>query len=42
VQFALVAARRITAEDVLDSGNVVVGGDTALATTILRHIRCYV
>jgi hypothetical protein len=41
VQFALVAARRISADDVLDSGNIVLGGDVALGTEILRHIRCY-
>jgi uncharacterized protein (TIGR03083 family) len=41
VHFALVAARRIPADEVLDSGNVVVGGDVALASAILRHIRCY-
>ncbi len=41
-QFALVAARRLPADDVLDSGNVVVGGDTSLSLTILRHIRSYV
>ena len=41
VQFALVAARRLTADEVLDAGNLVVGGDAALGETILRHIRCY-
>jgi hypothetical protein len=41
-QFALVAARRIRAEDVLDSGMIVLGGDLDLAAQILRHIRCYV
>ena len=41
VQFALVAARRLTADEVLDGGNLVVGGDAALGETILRHIRCY-
>jgi uncharacterized protein (TIGR03083 family) len=41
VHFALVAARRIPADEVLDSGNVVVGGDVSLASAILRHIRCY-
>ncbi len=41
-QFALLAARRLSADDVLDSGNVVVGGDQELATTILQQIRCYV
>jgi uncharacterized protein (TIGR03083 family) len=41
LQFALVAARRLPAGDVLDSGNLVVGGDAPLGETILRHIRCY-
>lgn len=41
VQFALVAARRLTAEEVLDAGILVVGGDAELGETILRHIRCY-
>ncbi len=41
VQFALVAARRLTAEEVLDPGTLVIGGDAALGETILRHIRCY-
>jgi uncharacterized protein (TIGR03083 family) len=39
---ALVAARRLLADDVLASGNLVVGLDTELGTTILRHIRAYV
>lgn len=41
VQFALVAARRLTADEVLDGGNLVVGGDAALGENILHHIRCY-
>ena len=41
VQFALVAARRLTAEEVLDPGTLVIGGDAALGETILRYIRCY-
>jgi uncharacterized protein (TIGR03083 family) len=41
VQFALVAARRIPAEESLDAGHLVLGGDTALGETVLRHIRCY-
>ncbi|MBI3648401.1 MAG: maleylpyruvate isomerase family mycothiol-dependent enzyme [Actinobacteria bacterium] len=40
-QFALVAARRIPAEEALDSGNLVLGGDIELAASLLRHIRCY-
>jgi hypothetical protein len=41
VQFALVAARRLSADEVLDAGILVVGGDAELGETILRHIRCY-
>ena len=41
VQFALVAARRLPADEVLDGGHLVVGGDAALGETILRHIRCF-
>jgi hypothetical protein len=39
---ALVAARRIPADDVLASGNLVTGLDAQLGVTILRHIRAYV
>ena len=39
---ALVAARRIPAEDVLASGNLVTGIDAQLGATILRHIRAFV
>jgi uncharacterized protein (TIGR03083 family) len=39
---ALVAARRISAEDVLASGNLVTGIDAQLGATILRHIRAFV
>ena len=41
VQFALVAARRLPALEVLDAGILVVGGDAALGETILSHIRCF-
>jgi uncharacterized protein (TIGR03083 family) len=41
VPFALVAARRLSSEEVLDAGNLVVGGDASLGETILRHIRCF-
>ncbi|MEP6475924.1 MAG: maleylpyruvate isomerase family mycothiol-dependent enzyme [Actinomycetota bacterium] len=41
LQFALVAARRIPAQEVLEGGNLVIGGDAALGETILRHIRCF-
>src|SRR2546422_557516 len=40
-QFALVAARRLTPDDVLDAGIVVMGGDADLAEIVLRHIRAY-
>ena len=38
---ALVAARRIPADEVLASGNLVTGLDAQLGATILRHIRAY-
>ena len=38
---ALVAARRISADDALASGNLVTGLDGELGATILRHIRAY-
>jgi uncharacterized protein (TIGR03083 family) len=41
-QFALVAARRIPAQDLLDAGVLALGGDVDLGAEILRHIRCYV
>ena len=41
-QLALVAARRLPADDVLVSGNLVVGLDEELGTTILKHIRAFV
>lgn len=40
-QFALVAAHRIPVDDVLDSGNVVLGGETDIAELVIRHIRAY-
>ena len=40
-QFALVTARRLTPDDVLDSGTVVLGGDVDIAEIIIRHIRAY-
>jgi uncharacterized protein (TIGR03083 family) len=40
-QLALVAARRLPADDVLASGNLVVGLDAELGTAILRHLRAY-
>jgi uncharacterized protein (TIGR03083 family) len=40
-QFALVAAHRLTVDDVLDSGNIVLGGESGIAETVVRHIRAY-
>jgi uncharacterized protein (TIGR03083 family) len=40
-QFALLAAHRLSVDDVLDSGNVVLGGETDVAETVVRHIRAY-
>jgi uncharacterized protein (TIGR03083 family) len=40
-QFALVAAHRIPVDDVLDSGNVVLGGEADIAELVMRHIRAY-
>ena len=41
-QFALVAGRRLPADEALDSGNIVLGGDRALGLVLLRTIRAYV
>jgi uncharacterized protein (TIGR03083 family) len=41
-QFALVAGRRLGADEAIESGNVVVGGDRALGLVLLRSIRAYV
>jgi uncharacterized protein (TIGR03083 family) len=40
--FALVAGRRISAREALDAGHLVTGGDAALGTLILEHVRAYV
>jgi uncharacterized protein (TIGR03083 family) len=40
--FALVAGRRIPANAFLDEGNLVIGGDEALALTVLEHLRAFV
>lgn len=40
-QIALVAGQRLKPDDVLLSGNVVLGGDRQLADTVLRHLRAY-
>jgi uncharacterized protein (TIGR03083 family) len=39
--FALVAGRRVPAEDYLADGVIQVGGDVDLGETILRHLRCF-
>lgn len=41
-QFALVAAHRLTPDDMLDAGILVLGGDTDIAEIVIRHIRAYV
>ena len=40
-QLALVAARRLSTDDVLDSGNVVVGGRASVGEMVLRTIRAF-
>lgn len=40
-QFALMSAHRLSVDDVLDSGNVVLGGETSIAESVVRHIRSY-
>jgi uncharacterized protein (TIGR03083 family) len=40
-QFALVAGRRLSADEALDAGHIVLGGDEALAELIVRTIRAY-
>jgi uncharacterized protein (TIGR03083 family) len=40
-QFALVAGKRLAPDEVLASGNVVLGGDVELADLLLRTIRAY-
>ncbi len=40
--FALVAGRRVAAEDYLDDGDLVVGGDEALAIIVLELLRAFV
>jgi hypothetical protein len=40
--FCLVASRRAAAEDFLEDGNLVIGGDEELAELVLEHIRAYV
>jgi uncharacterized protein (TIGR03083 family) len=40
--FALVAGRRVPADAYLDGGDLVVGGDEALAIAVLEHLRAFV
>ena len=40
-QFALIAGRRLSADEALDAGSVVLGGDVELADLIVRTIRAY-
>jgi uncharacterized protein (TIGR03083 family) len=40
-QFALIAGRRLAADEAIESGNVVVGGDRDLGLVLLREIRAY-
>jgi hypothetical protein len=40
-QLALVAAKRLSADDVLGSGAVVLGGDPGLAEIVLRNLRAF-
>ena len=40
-QFALVAGKRLNPDEVLASGNVVLGGDVDIADLIIRTIRAY-
>lgn len=40
-QLALVAGRRLDADEAYASGNVVLGGDPQLALTVLRNLRAY-
>jgi uncharacterized protein (TIGR03083 family) len=40
--FALTAGRRVPADAFLDDGNLVVGGDEALAIVVLQHLRAFV
>jgi hypothetical protein len=40
-QFALVAVKRLSPDDVLAAGTVVLGGDVDVADLILRTIRAY-
>ena len=40
--FALAAGRRVPATAFLDDGNLVIGGDEAIAATVLEHLRAFV
>jgi uncharacterized protein (TIGR03083 family) len=39
--FALIAGRRVPAEASLEDGNLVIGGEEALAEVLLEHLRAY-
>jgi len=40
-QLALVSGRRLSADEVLSSGQIVLGGDRVVAETVLRNLRSY-
>ena len=40
-QLALVSGRRLPVDDVLASGQIVLGGDRGVAETVLRNFRCF-
>ena len=40
--FALAAGRRVPAASFLDDGNLVIGGDEAIAASVLEHLRAFV
>jgi uncharacterized protein (TIGR03083 family) len=40
-QFALLTAHRLSVDDVIDSGNIVLGGDAGIAESVVRHIRAF-
>lgn len=41
LSFALIAGRRMPAEAPLENGNLVLGGEEALAEVLLQHVRAY-
>lgn len=40
-QLALISGGRLLVDDVLSSGQIVMGGDPAVAETVLRNLRCF-